>query len=396
MGEGEGAMNESDANKTEASAQPAARTTELLREEIEQTRAGMSATLGALETRLNPGELRGKVEVELQHLEARVRDVVHEHLSEAKTLVKEELVEAKHLLRTEMGEAEEKIKKGLADARDTVKEDLQEAVAGAKRSLRAATLGRVENLATDLGDTMNDTRDTLIETVRQNPLPAALAGLGLAWLLMNRSSSARRSRVTYGDSYAPGRPYGGGGGSSGRSFDGVVRDAAGKVSHLAHDASEAAAGAVHQASGAVSGAAHDATDFVGHLAHQTADAGGALLDGAVHASSDLAHRAGDAATFMGDQARTGARRVEQGLQSTLHESPLALGAAALAVGAAVGFALPRTQGEDQIMGQARDRIVRRAGEAAHDAAVSVAHLTEKTAESAKQALDSNGGVSGSR
>jgi hypothetical protein len=388
--------NVRNATNIDPSPQPGDRKTEQLRQEIEQTRAGMSATLGALETRLNPGELREKVGIELQQVEAKVRDVVREHLSEAKTLVKEELGEAKSLFRIEMGEAEEKIKKGLADARDAVKADLQEAVVGAKSSLRAATIGRVEDLATDIGDTMNDTRDTLIDTVRQNPIPAALAGFGLAWLFMNRSSSAsRRSRVAYGESYPPARAYGANLPTA-RGFDGVIHDAARKASHLAHDASEMATDAAHEASGAVSAAAHDATDFVGHLASQTVDAGNAMVDDVVHASSDLAHRAGEAASAVGGQAKMGARRFEEGLQSTLRESPLALGAAALAVGAAVGITLPRTQGEDEVMGKARDRVVRRAGEAAHDAAISVGHLTERTADSAKQALQSKASASGPR
>jgi hypothetical protein len=37
---------------------------------------------------------------------------------------------------------------------------------------------------------MNDVRDSLIDTIRQNPLPATLAGVGIGWLLMNRSRSA--------------------------------------------------------------------------------------------------------------------------------------------------------------------------------------------------------------
>ena len=46
---------------------------------------------------------------------------------------------------------------------------------------------------------MNDTRESLVETIRQNPIPAAFAGIGIAWLLMNRSSRQRRgpSQASY-------------------------------------------------------------------------------------------------------------------------------------------------------------------------------------------------------
>ena len=414
--------------------------------DIEHTRADMSATIAALETRLNPGELRGKVDAELHHVEEKVREVVREHLAEAKTLVKDELVEAKMLLRSEMDEAEAKIKRGLAEARDTVKkdlaeelanaeakikkglseakesvkQDLQEAVKGAKQSVRAATIGKVENLATDIGDAMNQTRDTLIETVRQNPIPAALAGVGLAWLLMNRSKSASAranggSHAGFVDSrgYRIGgmRPEGYGmerapqGAQHGAGY--VVdhlgnavhqaTDAAGNAIHTAsdamssafHQASSAAGSALHNVSDAASTALHGATDLAGRVAAQTSSTATALAHDARDASKQLAHRAGDAATYVAEGARTQAIRIERGVETTLRENPLVLGAAALAVGAAVGFALPRTRGEDKLMGEVRDDVFHRAEDVAHDAAAAIGQFTEKTVEAAKGMIGEN-------
>jgi len=52
----------------------------------------------------------------------------------------------------------------------------------------------------------------------------------------------------------------------------------------------------------------------------------------------------------------------------------------------MGFALPRTHGEDRVMGETRDAFVRSAGAAAHDTAILVGHVGEKTAEAANQLL----------
>ena len=43
-----------------------------------------------------------------------------------------------------------------------------------------------------VGDTTEDARYGVVETIKQNPFPAALAGIGLAWLIMNRQSAPKR------------------------------------------------------------------------------------------------------------------------------------------------------------------------------------------------------------
>lgn len=325
-----------------------------LREGIEQQRADMSDTIDQLETRLNPGEVREKVGAELKHVEDRVREVIHEQLNEAKSLVRTELLEAKQLLRAEMNEAEEKVKRGLGEARDAVKHDVKEAFAGAKHAARAATLGKVEDLATKLGDKMNDTRDTLVDTVRHNPIPATLMGVGLVWLLMNRSRSAS---------------------SNGRRSGGALDRTGSAVNGAAQKLGNAANEGLHQAVDFAENAAHGASEATLALAHRAGDA-----------ASHLAGQASGAASSIADGARKGARKVEDGFHSTLEANPVAVGAAALAVGAIVGFSLPRTRNEDALMGDARDRMMHQAGDLVHDAASSVANLAEQGVDGATKAL----------
>ena len=335
-----------------------------LEEGIEHTRADMSATITALETRLSPAEVREKVGSELKHVEERVRVAVREQLGEAKALVQAELVEAKNVLRMEMNEAEEKIKRGLGEARDAVKQDVKEAISGAKQAVRAATLGQVEDLATSIGDKMNEARDTLVDTVRSNPVPAALMGVGLVWLLMNRSKSSK-SRES---------------GASSSTGGGQLID---QVKHAATGAGRAVAGVTHQISDAAGKGLHQAVDTVGGAIHDVSDATVGLAHSAGDAASHLAGQAGDAASSAAKGAKEGVKRVEAGFHTQLHENPMALGAAALAIGAVVGFSLPRTQREDTLMGQTRDRLLHQAGDAAHDAASSASHLAEQALEGVK-------------
>jgi hypothetical protein len=72
--------------------------------------------------------------------------------------------------------------------------------------------------------------------------------------------------------------------------------------------------------------------------------------------ADRAHDARARARHYGSRAR-------QGVLRTLDEQPLVLGAIGLAIGAAVGAALPPTEAEDRLMGDVRDEALRRATKA---------------------------------
>ena len=91
----------------------------------------------------------------------------------------------------------------------------------------------------------------------------------------------------------------------------------------------------------------------------------------------------EGASALAENARHGAKRVEQTVQRTIHDRPLAVGAAALAVGTMVACLLPHTEAEDQLMGGTRDSLMYRAGDAVHEAAGSVTELAEKALEGDK-------------
>jgi uncharacterized protein YjbJ (UPF0337 family) len=71
-------------------------------------------------------------------------------------------------------------------------------------------------------------------------------------------------------------------------------------------------------------------------------------------------RAQETAGHLTDQAQQQVRRVEDGFQTAMKERPLAVGAVALAVGAAVGLMIPPTRKENEILGEAREKLADRA------------------------------------
>jgi len=309
---------------------------------IERTRAEMSETIDAIQQRLSP-----------ENLKEEAKETASELAEQAKQAAREAVQHAVHEARIHAREA-------IQDARDAV---------------RDATLGRVEQMARTVGDTTEDARYGIVETIKQNPIPAALAGIGLAWLFMNRQSAPprpeRRSYREYrdyrdrdyerGDQYRfyrddrdrSGYTYGaygntpayGTGYEQGRDDSGVLDQAKQKVGQMADQTGNM----VGRAGDTVGQAAGQAGEAIGNVAGQVGET-----------ASALATQAQETAGHLASRAQYRARRVEDQLGRTMQDNPLALGAVALALGTAVGLAVPQTQKEHELFGQARDTLVERA------------------------------------
>jgi len=227
---------------------------------------------------------------------------------------------------------------------------------------------------------MNDVRDSLLDTIYSNPVPATLAGVGIAWLLMNRSRSASIRA----------QGYAGNGGSE---------------AHRRQQMGSRVGEAVGQMGAALGQATQQASSTVAQGLHGVTDTASELLEGASGMATNVAHTAAegvsqaaqtvaDSASAMADRAQAGAKRVERTFQRQLQERPLAIGAAAVAVGTMVGCALPRTRAEDQLMGEARTSMLSRAGEAVQEAAASLGVESTEHDDEATQSRQSSEGERG--
>jgi ElaB/YqjD/DUF883 family membrane-anchored ribosome-binding protein len=216
-----------------------------------------------------------------------------------------------------------------------VKHEITERV---KDRIRGATIGRVQQMARHTADRMHDTRTSLMEAVRENPVPASLVGIGLAWLFMNQArnkpSRARRP-ARYADEFDEERW---------NEFDEADFDAelpqraTGRVDRLRERTAELTEN-VKAASG----------DVVQRAQHAMEDAG----DRAREVAGRVRRRARNVAGDVARSTRHQAYRVEDYYE----ENPLVLGVAALGAGLAVGMSVPRTQTETRLVGEARDEFV---------------------------------------
>lgn len=298
---------------------------EQIREGIEQTRVEMSGTIDAIQERLNP-------------------DRIKEQVSEA----------------------------------------VQERVEMVKENIHDATIGRAERMASNFGDSARETGSGVMETIKRNPVPAALAALGIGWLWMNRqggssstmrpyrySSGASRGGYTYGQN----PPYG-----YGTNYtESTYRSGSPYPATDAYSRSGST-------TGYGSGGDQSLTDKAGDAAEQAKGKVGDVAEQAQERVGQFAEQAQEKVGQFTDQAQYGARQAKSRFDDTLQENPLALGAVVVAAGIAVGLSLPETPWEDQLMGEARDSVVQKAQGAAQETMEKVQQVAQQVQEPAKQAV----------
>jgi ElaB/YqjD/DUF883 family membrane-anchored ribosome-binding protein len=235
--------------------------------------------------------------------------------------------------RAEMGETVDAIQERISP--ENLKEE-------AKDRVKEATVGRAQEAGSGI-----------VETIRANPLPAALTGIGLGWLLVSTirggSEQERYGERTYAYDYPATYDY--------------------PPHHEERTTNGPSAGE----------ALGRARDKVGENATQ-----------AQERAAEVAGRTQDRVGSLADQARYRARRASGGFQRMLQENPLSVGALAVGVGAAVGLAIPESSKEHEVMGETRDNLVEKAQEKAQEAQQKVQRVAEEAQSAAKEEASNQG------
>jgi hypothetical protein len=260
--------------------------TEQLRSDIEDTRAEMSQTINEIQERLSPERLMGQV----------------------KETVREATI----------GKVEK--------AMDKVGETISDA---AEPALEA--MGRA-------GTTIKETGMSVADTMRRNPIPVALIGLGLGMLVMRsfrgnggdyeRRNTMPRTRQNF---------------NSGQNQYGA-----------------------------------------------NMNTGTGALNQVKETASDLAHRSTNALSNLGVKAKDTATAVGTSCGNVLRSNPLAMGAVAVAAGTAVGLVLPSTKLESEYIGEASEKLVDKAQEAARGAIDKVQNAAQQMTNEGQQAQQGQG------
>lgn len=170
---------------------------------------------------------------------------------------------------------------------------------------------------------------------KNNPMPIALLGVGLAWLMASgKNPPARYSYDSSSTSYGP-------------SLSERAGELGNKASGMAHDVGDKASGMASSAKARIYDTTHAVGDRVRHARDTLTSAG-----------QSARQRVSD----FGGGARHQVERARSGVDYMIREQPLALGALGVAIGALCAALAPRTSKEDELMGDTRDRLLDQAKE----------------------------------
>ena len=176
----------------------------------------------------------------------------------------------------------------------------------AREKVKEATVGRLEDAVESAGETAKGVSDMVIETIRRNPVPAAMAGVGLVMLWQNRQNGPSSAGNT-GQRLANGAKQGAAqlGDNLAEARDTAVRTAQDVTANLATTAQQNAG----QFSSRLQSVAIESPLVVGIAAIGAGAAVGALLpdtslerDLVGEPSANLVRAAGEAASDIGEQA----------------------------------------------------------------------------------------------
>ena len=206
----------------------------------------------------------------------------------------------------------------------------------AKENVREATIGRVEETAKGMSE-------MVMETIRRNPVPAAMAGAGLALLWMNRSNESRNGN---GDAY---RRYG--------TYDARYGDGYGYRGSGQGYSTESGTGIADRAREAAAGVGENVSGAVGQVGETIGEVG----------------------QNVGETVGQGVEQASWRMERLMESSPLAMGAIALGAGAVIGALIPETPHEERMLGEASRAV----GETVRD---TVAEATDR-AESEMDRLE---------
>jgi hypothetical protein len=271
------------------------------------------------------------------------------------------------------GKSPDEIERDIAETRA----DLGDILDALERKLAPRQL--LERGIDMVKDTMSGEGNGISELLRNNPVPLALIGLGVGWMLMGSSARARIGEY---------------GGTLKERVSGAVESAGEKAGELAGQLRQKVSGSAADAGAETTPYSTEAAGYAyarqkSNAATERARQAASAAAGRLQETLGKAQQAGRSAL---DQARgyagdAGQRLSQAGdrFSDMMEQHPLALGALALLAGAVVAMLLPASEIEERLVGPAADELRNQAADLGRSAVERAQNVAERSVDAAVEA-----------
>lgn len=284
---------------------------------------------------------------------------------------------------------------------DQVKEEVSDQITSAydtaKTALYDSTVGKAESFmgkinkslkSSNMGATLSDTGNVVVQAAKSNPIPFALIGLGVGMLLIHRfRSSGRNYSYAYEGNYDENDyDY-----TDGRTNRGSrVKKVYNAVTDRASSAIEGVGSLANSTYSGVSSAANSTLSGVSSVAGSAYSGVSSAANTAYEGAGNVAGQAYDQFGNLTTQAKNAARWSQETYSQQLDANPLAVGAVALGLGLAIGMLLPATEIEGQYMGEYREQLMQKAQDAAGGVIEQVKEFAGEAVKTAQEEAKAKG------
>jgi hypothetical protein len=292
---------------------------------------------------------------------------------------------------TDISIEQNQIERDLAQTRarmDTRLNDLQE---------RLSPGQVIDDLMTYFrGSEGGDFARNLMTSVRDNPLPAALTGIGLTWLMAS-STHVNGATAAPAASPTPPRPASA---SASNELELRVLAVGTEVCRLPGESEADHRARIDDARGEVLGLKRQAEDTDDSFADRISDALANARQGATEKLHDIQDGAADTIGQMKDSAMQAmgkiglggdaTQRATAGLMATLTGNPVALGAMGLMLGAVLGALVPQSEAEEAALGGVAEQARKAAVDFAQQAADKGGEIAQKVVDAGMDSAHDHG------
>lgn len=310
----------------------------------------------------------------------------------------EQLREQIEETRRGMGETIDAIQEKLsfANISEQVQAQVSEQISGAVETAKGAFYDKAGEIVNTVGRSFRQIgKSDLAKKAQDNPTALALIGAGIGALLVSMlvdsKKKSKRKTASYNYDYDSSDDEVRFSDSSRQELTSsqstdqsestlqLARKRVGDTASSAYESVSGAAGTAYEGVSGAAGTAYEGVTSAAGSAYETlGSAASKTYEGVTSVAEKTYEGVGSVAgkTYQGvttaagyayDKAGDLGGQVKINYDHYIEENPLAVGAVALALGAAVGFAIPLTSKENEYLGEYRDQVVEKAAATAQDA-----------------------------